>query len=166
MLLKRIASEVGGLLEIDMYKEAYYQNIFYQKLCSIPYLSVHKEVDLLYFKPHSTLPFGRGRLDLVVIDANNIHHIIELKVNSKQIGLATKQAKRYLEHYTYGIVGSCTVINWLQSGVQIKSLRGSRIAVKPINYNLACGSGISNVPILKKNSQIGLHSLNRPVFPG
>ena len=151
-MLNTLAKEVHQLLDVDMYKEAYFQNIMYHKLCSVPYLSVFKEVDILYFKSHSTLPFGRGRMDIVIIDAWNKHHIIELKVNSKQIGMATKQAARYLEHYTYGPVASCTVINWLKNGVQIKNLRVGQLRVKPINYSLVCGSGISNAPILKKNS--------------
>ena len=151
-MLRTIAKEVHELLDVDMYKEAYFQNIMYHKLCSIPYLSVHKEVDILYFKSHSTLPFGRGRMDIVIIDAWNQHHIIELKVNSKQMGMALKQAARYLEHYTYGAVASCTVINWLQTGVQIKSLRVGQLRVKPIGNNLVYGSGISSAPTVKKIS--------------
>ena len=149
-MITAIAKEVHELLDVDMYKEAYFQNIMHQKLCALPYLSVHKEVDLLYFKSHSTLPFGRGRMDIVVIDAWKNHHIIELKVNSKQLGAAMKQAARYLEHYTYGPVASCTVVNWLQHCVQVKTLRAGQLRVKPKASSLVCGSGISSLPTLKK----------------
>lgn len=151
-MIRRIAEEVQELLDVDMYKEAYFQNIMHQKLSSQPFLSVHKEVDILYFKSHSTLPFGRGRMDLVIIDAWKQHHIIELKVNNKQVGAALKQAARYLEHYTYGSVASCTVINWLKSGVQVKTLRAGPLRVKPRDYSSVCGFGISSEPTLKKIS--------------
>ena len=150
-MLAKLAKEVHELLEVDMYKEAYFQNVMYQKLSKIPYLSIHTEVDILYFKTHSTLPFGRGRIDILIIDFLNKHHIIELKVNCKQMLLATKQAARYLAHYKYGDVASCMVINWIQSGVYIKNLRVGQLRVKPIMNNSAYGSGISSVPTLKKN---------------
>ena len=164
-MISLLAKEVHDLLDVDMYKEAYYQNVMYQKLSELN-VSVHKEVDILYFKSHSTLPFGRGRMDLVIIDSWKRHHIIELKVNSKQIGMAVKQAARYLEHYTYGPVASCTVINWLQSGVQIKSLRAGQLRVKPKANNSADGSGISNVLILKKIYPPVSHNQDSMAFRG
>ena len=165
-MLSQLAKEVHRLLDVEMYKESYFQNVIAQKLSSVPFLSVHKEVDLLYFKSHSTLPFGRGRMDLVVIDSWGQHHIIELKVNSKQLGAAVKQAGRYLAHYTYGHVASCTVINWLQSGVQVKTLRAGELRVKPRGSSLACGSGTCSEPVLKKISLPVSHILGSTAFRG
>ena len=166
-MISRLAREVGELLEIDMYKETYYQNIMYHKLSKIPYLSVHKEVDLLYFKSHSRLPFGRGRIDLVIIDAENKHHILELKVNCKQVGIAIKQARRYLENYTYGEVGSCLVVNWLDKGrIHICPIRSGLIAVEPTMNNSVDLCGISCVPTLKKICQPKSHSQDNSVSRG
>ena len=152
-MIRTLAQEVHALLDIDMYQETYYQNVFYQKLSKVPYLSVHKEVTVVYLVESCSLPFGYGRIDLLVIDAWGRHHIIELKVNSKTIGRATKQAERYLEHYTYGNVASCTVINFLRDSIHIRSILDGTLQVEPISYNSVGGSGISNELILKKTFQ-------------
>ena len=116
----QMAKSVHQILDTDMYKESYYQNVFRQYIEAMPNIQVHTEVDILYFKKHHALPLGRGRADIVIIDSENVHHIMELKVEARSIYAAICQAKRYYENYTYGKIGSCCVVNFRKRFVEVK----------------------------------------------
>ena len=50
-----MAKSVHQILDTDMYKESYYQNVFRQYIEAMPNIQVHTEVDILYFKKHHAL---------------------------------------------------------------------------------------------------------------
>ena len=123
----QMAKSVHQILDTDMYKESYYQNVFRQYIEAMPNIQVHTEVDILYFKPRHALPLGRGRDDIVIIDSENVHHIIELKVEARSIYAAICQAKRYYENYTYGKIGSVCVVNFRKRFVEVKFIKEGEI---------------------------------------
>ena len=125
--IRQMASNVHRILDTDMYKESYYQNVFRQYIEAMPHIQVHTEVDILYFKKHHVLPFGRGRADIVIIDSANVHHIIELKVEARSMYTACCQAKRYYENYTYGKIGSVSVVNFRKRFVEVKFIKEGEI---------------------------------------